>query len=216
MPTRNIAFLLLSCGCLFAAAVSLGAEEKPGKETGRSSVYEFNATTSGFVGSCLLEIDGAPAACFGLDKQEGGKARYTYLLLFKVDPKNESGSGTGGSVAGSTGTDGSRDIKVEVEAMPAGRKVTVAYKLKSEAKTGKVLEESLTVEGKDYGKDGPRVFLVDLTGEKATCVPIKDFVPTAVPDFAAPDEWAAPITKTIAELKEKSPAAKEFFGQPRR
>jgi hypothetical protein len=195
---------------LVAPAAALAAD-KPGKETGRSVFYEFNATTSGFIGSCLLEIDDHPAACFGLDKQEGGKARYTYLLLFKVDPKNESGSGTGGSVTGSAGTDGSRDLKIKIEAMPAGRKITVAYKLKAEADTGKVLEESLAVNGMDYGKDGPRVFLVDLTAENTTLVPVKDFVPAAVPDFAAEDEWAAQILKAVAELKEKSPVAKEFF-----
>jgi hypothetical protein len=203
---------LIALSLFVLPPILLSAEEKAGKETGRSSVYEFNATTSGFLGSCLLEIDNLPAACFGLEKQEGGKARYTYLLLFKVDPKNEDGSGTGGSVAGSTGTDGGRDVKLEVEAMAAGKKVAVSYKLKTEANTGKVLEESLTVDGNEYGKDGPRVFLVDLTAEKTTCVPVKGFVPAAVPDFAAQDQWAAQILKAIAELKEKSTEAKTFFG----
>jgi hypothetical protein len=210
MPTRRAAFAGTCLIVSLIAPLAALAEEKPGKETGRSSFYEFNATTSGFVGSCLLEIDGQPAACFGLDKQEGGKARYTYLLLFKVDPKNERGSGSGGSVAGSTGTDGTRDVKLEIEALPAGRKVAVAYKLKADAK--KVLEESLTVEGKEYGKDGPRVFLVDLTAEQTTCVPVKEVVPTAVPDFAMQDQWAAQVLKAIAEVKEKSAAAREFFG----
>jgi hypothetical protein len=209
MTTRFAA--LASLSLVLGLSQTLLADEKPGKETGRSSVYEFNATTSGFIGSCLLEIDGLPAACFGLDKQEGGKPRYTYLLLFKVGPPGGRGSGTGGSFAGSTGSDGSRDVKLEVEARPVGRKVSVKYGLKTEAKTGQVLEESLTVEGKEYGKDGPRVFLVDLTGENTICVPVKDFVPATVPDFAAQDEWAAQIVKVIAEAKEKSLAAKEFF-----
>lgn len=196
-----------------ALAAAACAEEKQGRETGRSTVYEFNATTSGFIGSCLLEIDGKPAACFGLDKQEGGKARYTYLLLFKTDAtQKDSGSGTGGSVNGSAGTDGSRDLKLEIEAMPAGRTIAVTYELRTESETGKILKEAWKVNGKEYGPDGPRVFLVDLAPEKPTFLPVEGVVPAAVPDFAAQDEWAAQLLKAIAELKEKSPAAKEFFG----
>jgi hypothetical protein len=87
MWTRVIDLGVVGVGLVLLASAALGAEEKSGKETGRSTVYSLNATTSGFLGSCLLEIDGAPAACFGLDQQESGKTRHTYLLLFKVDPK---------------------------------------------------------------------------------------------------------------------------------
>ena len=46
---------------------------------------------------------------------------------------------------------------------------------------------SITAEGALHGKDGPRAFLGDLSGEKTTCVPVEDFIPTAVPDFSAQD-----------------------------
>ena len=65
MTTRRAAFGGTCLFVLLMAPLATFAEEKLGKETGRSSFYEFNATTSGFLGSCLLEIDGQPAACFG-------------------------------------------------------------------------------------------------------------------------------------------------------
>jgi hypothetical protein len=43
-------------------------------------------------------------------------------------------------------------------------------------------------------------------------VALKAVAPSAVPDFAAEDQWAAQIIKAIAELKEKSSEAKGFFG----
>jgi hypothetical protein len=71
---------------------------------------------------------------------------------------------------------------------------------------------SLSVGGKEYGKEEPRVFLVDLADEQATCQPVK-VVPTAVPDFANEDAWGKTIPAAKKELVEKSPEAKAFFGK---
>jgi hypothetical protein len=89
----------------------LGAIEQsgkePGKVTGESSFLTVNGKTYGFCGMVLLEIDEKPAACFGLHKPSGGNHRYTYLILFKPDPKSHRGSGVEGnekeSVIGSDG-----------------------------------------------------------------------------------------------------------------
>jgi len=196
---------LLSATCVSALflALSAGAQEA-GKVTSSSSVMRVGD----FQGMALLEIDGKPAACFGLHMLPGGKPRYTYLLLFKPDPKSERGSGTGGGGSLSIGSDGKGECDLKLTAMPKGREIEIEYKMKCDGKS--VVSEMLKVGGKEIEKDGPRVFLVDLADEKATCHPVK-YTPAAVPDFADEDAWGRQILKAEAELIEKSPEAKAFF-----
>src|SRR5262245_10446160 len=85
------------CWCLVVIFLGMTSgwaarAEEPGKVTSTSSVMRIGD----FQGMALLEIDEKPAACFGLHKLPGGKPRFTYLLLFKPDPKAERGSGVGG------------------------------------------------------------------------------------------------------------------------
>ena len=190
-----------------SAAVLLSstlAAQDAGKVTGSFSVLQLGR----FQGMCLLEIDGRPSACFGLHTPMGGKTRYTYLLLFKPDPKSERGSGVGGGGSATLDSDGAGECDLKFTAMPLGREIEIEYKLKTDGKT--IMSETLKVAGQEYGKDGPRVFLVDLAAEKPACQPVKT-VPAAVPDFADEEGWGKQILKAKAELIEKSPEAKAFF-----
>ena len=204
-PLAVLGFILIS----FCHDSPIRADE-PGKVTSQTSVYTVNGKTLGFAAMYNLEIDGKPAAAFGLHKPPGGKTRYTYLLLFKPDPKSEGGTGAGGQgKETSFDTEGKAKIDFELTAFAGGRKIELEYKLDADGK--KIASESLKVEGKEFGKDGPRVFLVDLANPKAAPVPIKVTL-EAVPDFADKEEtWGKPILAAVKELQEKSKEAKAFF-----
>jgi cytochrome c5 len=194
----------------------LAQSDEPGKVTGQSSYLTFSGKTDGkpygFAAMRLLKIDGKPAACFGLHQPPGGKARYTYLLLFKPNPKSERGTGVGGKGGASDvfSSDGTIACDLKMQAFAQGHEIAVDYQLKADAKA--IASETLKVDGKEYGKDGPRVFLVDLADEKPKCVAVK-VVPKAVPEFGDEDAWGKRILEAVKELKEKSPEAKAFFGE---
>ena len=195
---------IAACTLLCLLAGSAGAQEA-GKVTSTQSVMKVGD----FQGMALLEIDEKPAACFGLHKLPGQKPRYTYLLLFKPDPKAERGSGVGGGGSASLSSNGDGECDLKFEAMPSGRTIEIEYKMKSDGKT--ILSEALKVGGKEIDKDGPRVFLVDLAEARPTCQPVK-YTPTAVPDPGNEKDWGQLSLKAKAELIEKSPEAKAFFG----
>lgn len=202
----NASRLRRLAGALFCLlATSAAAQE--GKVTSQSTVMRLGD----FQAMCLLEIDGKPAACFGLHKLPQQKPRYLYLILFKPDPKRERGSGAGGGGSASLGSDGKGKCDLQLTAMPSGREIPIEYKMECDGKA--IVSETLKVAGKESGKDGPRVFLVDLADDTTTCHPVK-VVPQTVPDLASEEDWGKQILKAKAELIEKSPEAKAFFKAP--
>jgi hypothetical protein len=208
-----LARILLVGSALSLIVATASFAEEAGKVTGSSSFSTVNGTTYGFCAMHLLEVDGKPAACFGLIKPDGGPARYTYLILFKPSAKGgEGGTGVEGGGTSQFESTGHVVCDLKMKADVAGREIPVEYKLKTDPKKFAVLEERLSVGGKEYGKDDARVFLVDLADEKATCQPVK-VIPTAVPDFANEDAWGKTILAAKKELVEKSPEAKAFFGK---
>src|SRR5436190_4153668 len=131
--------------------------DESGKVTSRQSFLTLNGKTWGFCGQCVLEIDGKPAAAFGLRQAPSGKAKYNYLLLFKPDPKAESHSSAGGEAKESTiGSDGKGKSDLRLFVKVQGREVKVDHQLDVDSE--KVNSETLKVDGKAFGKDGPRVF----------------------------------------------------------
>ena len=186
-----------------------GRGDEQGKVTSTFQYLTVSGGSFGFCGMTLLEIDEKPAASFGLHQSPGGKPRFTYLLLFKPDPKRDRGGGVLGDGESSTDSDGNVSCDLKMKALATGREIAVEYKVKASAKA--IETEMLKVGGKEYGKDGPRVFLIDLADDKLTPQAIK-ITPQAVPEFNKESEWGRQILAAIKELKEKSPEAKAFFG----
>ena len=196
------------------AATKQARGEEAGKVTSRQSFLTLNGKTWGFCGQCVLEVDGKPAAAFGLRQAPGGKVRYNYLLLFKPDPKAESNSSAGGeSKESSIGSDGKGKSDLRLFVKVQGREVKVEHQLDVDGE--KINRETLKVDGKDFDKDGPRVFLVDLVDKKAAIIPIKVTL-DAVPDFADEDAWGKQILAAVKEVQEKSKEAKAFFAGEKR
>ena len=218
MSTLSIRSIQLALGVALLWASStlcpqVWAEEK-GKITSTQTFLSFNGKTWGFLGQCVLEVDGKPAAAFGLRQAPGGKPKYNFLLLFKPDPKGESGTSSSGQAKESSiGSDGKGKVDLRLSMSVQGREVKVDYKLDADGE--KVISETLKVDGKEYDKDAPRVFLVDLADKKAAIIPIK-VMPQAVPDFADEEAWGKQILAAVKELCEKSPEAKAFFAAERK
>jgi hypothetical protein len=203
---------LALAGATLLASFSNARADEPGKVTGTSQFLRVggsvNGTPYGFCGMCLIEVDRQPAACFGLHQPPGGKARFTYLLIFKPDPSRARGSGIEGMGMSQISSDGTIACDLKMTARPSGREIKVDYLIEGDAQS--ISKEQLVVGGKDSGKDGPRVFLIDLADDKATCQPVK-VLPTTVPDFGDEETWGEQVQKALQELREKSPEVKAFF-----
>ncbi len=154
-------------------------------------------------GALATEANGNAAACFGFVKV-GGKLRYTYFLLFKVDPakieKDGHGIGSRGDLKIFFGLDAG-DLPMEVRL--GDKKIEFTYKFQVDARAG-TISERIKIGGKEYGKDVPRVFLVDLTQEKITYLPVKDALPEPV-------GGADDVAKALHRLEEKHADVKAFF-----
>jgi hypothetical protein len=206
MLARTSLALVCLLGC------SLAAADEPGKVTATHTYLTVSGTMNGqphgFLGMCNLEIDEKPAAAFGLYQAAGQKPQYTYLLLFKPNPKAERGSGAGGDGTSQNDSDGNVTCDLAMHAFVGGREVK--FRLQMERSADKLTKHILSVGGQDYDQDGPRVFLIDLAAEKPTPVPVK-YTPAAVPSFADEEAWGQQILAAKKELIEKSTEAKKFF-----
>ncbi|HZT78758.1 MAG TPA: hypothetical protein VFA26_00930 [Gemmataceae bacterium] len=154
-------------------------------------------------GALAAEPDGNAAVAYGF-VTVAGKPRFTYFLLFKVDPAKVKSHGQ------SIGAKG--DLKInfgpEAGALPlevrlGDKKVEFAYKFDVDRKAG-TISESIKIGGKEYSKDVPRVFLVDLTQDKITYAPVKDAVPE-------PAGGVDEVATSLRRLEEKHAEVKEFF-----
>jgi hypothetical protein len=197
-----------------AAMLVCGASAaEPGKVTGSATYLTVSGKQDGksfgFIGMCGLEIDEQPAAAFGLYQAPGQKSQYTYLVLFKPNPKAERGSGHGGGGEAQNNSDGHVKCDLAMQALVGGHEIKVRLQLERDAKT--VAKNIVTIGGQDYGPDGPRVFLVDLAAEKPVPLAVK-YTPSAVPEPADETAWGQQILAAKKELIEKSPEAKRFFG----
>jgi hypothetical protein len=154
-----------------------------------------------------------PIACFGAAKPTNGQAHFLYLLIFKTKSDARvfglSADSHGSSDAGAAG-------KVVVR---LGKKqVEIAYDLTTDPKTHAVGKQSLALAGREVREGGPRVFVVDLTGEAVRCTPVKVELPKGVPDVSQGkgQAWGAVIEKAIEQLKKDSPElAKLLAATPR-
>jgi hypothetical protein len=153
---------------------------------------------------------GMPLVAFGLNKRPKEKTRYTYLLLFKNGPVKPTGTGVGGTFR-SSGNGVDESIRLTL----GDKDVEVAYQYTSDDKTQALKSETVKVGGTEVKPGGPRVFLVDLTGEKVTYRPVKVDLPAAVPDFNDGEKktWAATAVRAVDELCKKSPEVKTFLGR---
>jgi hypothetical protein len=162
------------------------------------------ATSPDSTGCALVgEPSGNAAVCYGLVKV-AGKPRYTFFLVFKVDPAKVETHGHGiGSKKGSVLVFGPDGGNLPLEVRLGDKKVEFTYTFQVDRKAG-TLRESIQIGDKEYSKDVPRVFLVDLTPEKITCRPVKGARPGPA---GGPDE----VAQALHQLKGKHVEVKAFL-----
>jgi hypothetical protein len=175
--------------------------------------YQRAAGPEGAHGYCngvvVFEKD-LPLIGFGLNQRPKEKGRYTYVLLFKNKPGKLTGTGVSGTVR-TTGSGAEERIRLTL----GDKVVEVEYQFSADEKTHALKSETVKVGGAAVKPDGPRVFLVDLSGDKVTYRPVKVALPAAVPDFDDGEKktWPATAVRAVEELCKKSPEVKQFLGR---
>ena len=97
----------------------------------------------------------------------------------------------------------------------SAKKVVISYKATWDEKTRALAKESLTIDGEEYKKDGPRVFLCDLTAEKPTCKPLKVGLPGKAPKVDSDAEtMSAGLIQSLREVAKESAEVKVIFEGP--
>ena len=182
------------------ACQTVTAADEPGVHRKLKSIAGAIASSPDSLGGAIAaEPKGNVAVSYGF-VTVAEKRRFTYFLIFKVDPAKIEGGGSGIGFKGLFGPDAG-DFRMEVGL--GNKKIDFAYDFKVDRKAG-TITESIKIGGKDYSKDVPRVFLVDLTQDKITYVPLKDAIPDPAGDV---DE----VAKALNRLEEKNEQVKEFF-----
>ena len=152
-----------------------------------------------------------PVAWFGAVKPTDGTSQFLYLLIFKTPADFAAGS-----FEWSFDTRGSSDTGVEGKVavlVNTKKAVDIAYKFVTDPKTHALRKQSLTVGGREVKEGDPRVFVVDLTGEQATCTPVKVELPKEAPDVSQKnnDTWGPAIRRAVDQLKKDSPELKKLL-----
>jgi hypothetical protein len=168
------------------------------------------ADSVGYCNGVVVSENGLPLVCFGLNKRPKEKGRYLYVLLFKNGPDKPTAWGVGGRTR-SSGDNADDDLRVKL----GDKVIEVAYKYTADEKTHALKSETVKVGGAALKRNGPRVFLVDLSGEKVKYRPLNVDLPEAVPDFndAEKKTWAATAVRAVEELCKKSPEARIFLNR---
>jgi hypothetical protein len=195
---------------LIAGATTADERSAPGIQIQNLLLVGAGAEAHGYCGLCVLDREGVPIACFGLNKRPNEKTLYAYLLLFKT-PATQPGGGVG--TADGKGVSTNFSLDTEATVMFNGKKVAVGYRFTADEKTNTLTSETVKLGGEAVKPDAPRIHLVDLTRQKVTFVPVRGEVAVEVPDLTDPDQktWAKSVDRAIEQLKEKSPEVKKFL-----
>jgi hypothetical protein len=207
----RVAFLLMICVVVTATALLPGrADDKlvDGKYTyvHGASFRGLGDTSYGLASGVLVceKIPLRPIAWFGAVKPDAGKSQFLYLMIFKT-PAGFNGArdfhvswnGRSSSQDGVAGT-----LAVEM----IGKKFEVTYEFPVDPKTHAVLKQSLVIGGREVKEGDPRVYVVDLTGERVTYTPVKVSLPKDAPDVSQEkdDEWGEAVQRAVDQMKKDS------------
>ena len=214
MFVRRTSLLALAVALVLASGAPRAEETPaPSASVNITGTYQRSGGPEGPHGYCngvvVFEKD-LPLIGFGLNKRPKEKGRYTYILLFKNGPGKLLGQGVEARVR-SSGDNADEVLRIAL----GGKTVEVAYKYTTEDKTHALKSETVKVGGTEVKPDGPRVFLVDLSGEKVTYRPVKVALPAAVPDLNDGEKktWPATAVRAVEEMCKKSPEVKKFLGR---
>jgi hypothetical protein len=210
---KRTAVLAFSMALLWGSAPASFAADKYFYLSGAAVSGRAGDTSYGLAGGVLVceQKPLRPIAWFGAAKPSDGKSKFLYLLIFKThagfDGSRDFGTSMSGGGSSGEGVEGTMAVEL------AKKKVEVAFKFPTDPKTHAVLKQSLTVGGQAVKEGDPRVFVVDLTGEKVTFTPVKVELPKDAPDVSQEknEEWGAEVQRVIEQLKKDSPELKKIL-----
>jgi hypothetical protein len=217
---RRVAILQIVCVVVIVTTVlTVQADDKPVPTkkftymSGSKASGGGDGTSHGLAADVLVceQKPLRPIAWFGAFKPSDGKSQYLYILIFNTpadfDGSNHLVVSVNASSSSDTGAKGSMAVEM------TKKKFEVTYKFPTDPKTHAVLKQSLTVGGQEVKEGDPRVFVVDLTGEKVTYTPVKVELPKDVPDVSQEksEEWGAVVQRAVEQLKKDSPELKKLL-----
>jgi hypothetical protein len=216
---RRIAFLLIAC--LVVMVPTRGSSEAADKNADKYAYFTGNmvrgsgdGATHGLAGDVLVceQATLRPIAWFGAAKPDAEKSKFLYLMIFKTPAGFKGIRGLSVSVNGRGSSRDGVTGKMTVEM--AKKKIEVAYQFPTDPKTHVVLKQSLTIGDQEIKDGDPRVFVVDLTGEKVTYTPVKVDLPKDAPDVSQErgDEWGEAVQRVVEQMKKDSPEVRKLLG----
>lgn len=158
----------------------------------------------GHCGLCFLKRNGRPFACYALHKKGGDDSRFAFLLLF-------SPAGKGPVLTDSSRAD-ERGMMLKGKLTLGEESVEVAYRAKFDD-AHNLVEDALSLGGRELKRDDPRIILVDFSGGKPVLTPVKAELPNTAPHLTD-DELpmlGKAVEKTVRLLKARSPEVKAFL-----
>lgn len=163
----------------------------------------------GFVDCQVVYRNDRPLIAYGAQKRLKEKGRFLYVILFSPD-------------APKSGIDVATDSSADGDAAKTSTKFTwnkcelhVQYQFVADPKTNKIVSESLHLNGKEVSADGPRLFLMDLSGEAAKMQPVKLALPAPPLKLQDARECLPELQLLIAQLKKDSPEVAKFLAGKR-
>lgn len=202
----RIVTLFSACFLLIPVASLCAAEDtSPGFSISNHLVAKSGGKVSGSIGACLMNRGDKPVVGFGLEKSPDADAKYTFFVLFKTGGKKFRGSGTSSEIM----ADGKTTTWKTMLSFGEMELPIHTVSTRDEA-TNKTIVSKLLIGDKEITEKGPKVVLVDVTGEKPTYRLVQVELPKSAPDLADEDEktWPASLDAAIKELKEKSEEVK--------
>jgi hypothetical protein len=210
---NRVTVLTFSIALLWGSTPAISAADQYFYLTGTAVRGSGDDTSHGLAAGVLVCEQKLlrPIALFGAAKPSAGKSQFLFLLIFKTAPDFDARSAFGSSVSGRGSSQDGVEGTMAVEL--AKKKVEVAYKFPTDPKSHAVLKQSLTVGGQEIKEGDPRVFVVDLTGDKVTYTAVKVELPKDVPDVSQEknEEWGAAVQRAIDQLKKDSAELKKLL-----
>lgn len=190
------------------ALISVACFQQEETFTSMSKTAHVYSTDQGLCPFAVLSDRNGPVALFGVYKSKNDNPKFGYLVLFQPQgDRKEACKVTTTLKKGTTsetGTDAVSELKWD------DNKIEVAWKLTTDDRSGRIDKNDLKINGKTFDSNS-RLLLAKRVGDKLEFTPIKDVLPSKVPNAANADGWAKEVQAAISELKSSSQDVAKFL-----
>jgi hypothetical protein len=147
-----------------------------------------------------------PVCAFGVRQIGEEKPQYTYFVLFRELPKSDADFSVTGPLRSK-----SRNTDYKIVVTVGKKSVEVAHKMEVDEATKQLKIDELRVAGEEIKANSPRVFVVDLTGDKPGVKPVDLKMPATVISPSGEQDRLGLIKKITAEYVAGSKELQELL-----